>query len=212
VRLAIFILLAISSFLPARAQPADFYSVTAEIDSASKKFREASVIKLPPDSKDTSAWNKETARAIDALTAFELTRNQLISKLKGTTYPDFYFEDYTGKNYSLSDFSREKVILNFNYSFCDFCMNQIDSLVKLSVGKCKVIVLLYDNKENVTDVFERFGNKVLLGFTSREVFSRYNMKTGSFSIFLFEKDREFYDFYAGSLKDVTSFYLKLREF
>jgi hypothetical protein len=212
VRLAIFILLAISSFLPGRAQPVDFYSVTAEIDSAAKKFREASVIKLPPDSKDTSAWHKETARAIEALTAFELTRNQLISKLKGTTYPDFYFEDYTGKNYSLSDFSREKVILNFNYSFCDFCMNQIDSLVKLSVGKCKVIVLLYDNKENVTDVFERFGNKVLLGFTSREVFSRYSMKTGSFSIFLFGKDREFYDFYAGSLEDVASFYPRLREF
>jgi hypothetical protein len=211
-RLAIFVPLFISAFLPAQVQPPDFYSVKKEIDSAAKKMRELSIINVSPDSKDTVAWKKATDQFFVALEAFEQKRNELISKLKGTTYPDLYFDDYNGKSYSLSDFSREKVILNFNYSFCDFCMDQIDSLVKLSAGKSKVIVLLYDNKENVTEIFERFGNKVLLGFTSRENVSHYSLRTGSFSIFLLEKNREFYDFYADMPEKVTSFYKRLREF
>jgi hypothetical protein len=211
-RLAIFVPLFVSAFLPAQVQPPDFYSVKKEIDSAAKKMREVSIINVSPDSKDTVAWKKATDKIFAALQAFEQKRNELISKLKGSTYPDFYFEDYEGKSYSISDFHKEKVILNYNYSFCDFCMNQIDSLIKLSAGKAKVIVLLYDKKENVTEIFERFGNKVLLGFTNREVFSHYSLETGSFSIFLLEKDREFYDFYAGHLKDVASFYPKLMEF
>jgi hypothetical protein len=208
-RLLIFVPLLTSSFLWAQVQPPDFYSVKAEIDSASKNMRQ---IQFPSDRKDTAALKKATDQIFVALRAFEQKRNELISKLKGTTYPDFYFDDYNGKSYSLSDFSKEKVILNFNYSFCDPCMNQIDSLVKLSAGKSRVIVLLYDNKENVTEIFERFGDKVLLGFTSRENISHYSLRAESFSIFLLEKNREFYDFYAGNLKDVTSFYPKLREF
>jgi hypothetical protein len=211
-RFAIFIPLIISSFLPAQVQLPDFYSVKAEIDEEEKKFRESSVIKTPVDPKDTAALSKIGDQVFVALQAFELKRNGFISKLKGATYPDFYFEDYNGKSYSLSDFNKEKVILNFNYSFCDLCMNQVDSLVKLSAGKAKVIVLLYDKKENVTELFERFGDKVLMGFTNRETISYYSLKTGSFSIFLLEKEREFSDFYAGRVENVPLFYNRLRSF
>ncbi len=118
------------------------------------------------------------------------TRIELLKTLISVDLPDITFTDEKDKAYSLSDFSNQKIILNFNYSFCQECTNQIDSIIQFKPKNTKLIVLLSDSKTGASHILDKYGSDFLIGFISKENEQTYTLNCGTpFTYFLDESQK-----------------------
>ena len=163
------------------------------------------------DTLKRKAWQKAWSEGLIIDTR---KKHGLVRNLYSTTYPDFYFEDFNGKAYSISDFNNEKVILNFNYTFCDRCIRQIDSLIMKSSVKNKLIVLLHDKKIDADHIYERYGDKILLGFISLEYEKYYTLHSITPVTWLLDKNRQIVFFDDNTIEDKKEggLFQQLKEF
>jgi len=175
----------------------DFLTIQKEMKAMFKIYSdkiEAKVGKLKDrDPKDTVKIMELTKKRIELnksmLPEINSEKAKILNKLIDTTFPDFYFEDFNGKIYSLSDFNNKKVVLNFNYTFCDRCVKQIDSLVQKTGDKARIIVLMHDKKTDADHIYEAYGDKILLGFISLEYEHYYTLNSSTPTTFLLEENR-----------------------
>ena len=182
-------------FLKGQIKTFSFFDIQKEIKTEYDDFTKGIKPLSPDEMKDTSKWALHKKKWQEGYKNFELKTDKFRAQLPGLLYPDFYFEDFNGKSYSLSDFNGQKIVLNFNYTFCDKCIQQIDSLIKITGSKAKVIVLLHDTKQSADHIFEAYGNKVLLGFISLEYETYYTLQSGQLTTFLLEDNRTIRFFY-----------------
>jgi len=194
---ALFLILMLSSFFSSSQNIPDFAEIEKETKAMYKLYSdkiEAKVGKLKDlDPKDTVKIMELTKKRIELnrsmLPEINAEKTKIINKLTNTTFPDFYFEDFNGKIYSLSDFNNKKVVLNFNYTFCDRCVKQIDSLIQKTGDKARIIVLMHDKKTDADHIYEAYGDKILLGFISLEYEHYYTLNSSTPTTFLLEEKR-----------------------
>ncbi|MBS1650764.1 MAG: redoxin domain-containing protein [Bacteroidetes bacterium] len=159
---------------------------------------------------DTTALQNEYEKVFNTLNgSFQSKKESKIKLLLNSDYPDIIFFDENDKSHSMSEFQNQKIILNFNYSYCTPCYNQIDSILKNIPKNAKLIVLLHDSKQGASHLLEKYSEKILIGFISEENEDIYTLNSGApFTIVLDEnrkilyiharfvkaKDRNLYDF------------------
>lgn len=188
----------------------DFHSVKTEIDKEAELLREYRKISIPAGADTSKAVQDAAEKFMMKMEEFKLKTSFIALKLKGSVYPDFYFEDFNGKSYSLSEFKNQDVVLNFNYAFSDLLMNRVDSLIKYGKNKCRIIVLLFDKKENTAPLYERFGKSVLLAYLPSSTYHYYSLNT-NFCFFLLDKQQTITDLVLYPEGDIKGFYQLLQE-
>lgn len=166
------------------AQTEDFYAIQTRI---SKLFAENEVTF---DSLYKKHEKVDSVALKELLKKFNKGRDEIMAKLYLMDFPDIYFNDINDKSWSLSDFKNEKITLNFNYAFCNSCVNFVDSLYKRTKGKCKLIVLFHDRKEDVMPLYEKYGDNVFLGFISQEKEQFYTLLYGTPCSYLLDETRK----------------------
>ena len=83
-----------------------------------------------------------------------------LAKIIGCRFPYAPFKTTTGKELTYEKIKSDFIIINFNYLFCDWCTNQLDSLVKLKNASKKTITIVsfFDCDQNdikhLTDKFK----------------------------------------------------------
>ncbi len=194
-RFSVIVLVAFACIFKAQVKTSSFFDIQLEIKKEYDGFTKGIKSLSPEEMKDTAKWSSYKNKWQEGYRDFEKRTDKYRAQLPGTLYPDFYFEDFNGKSYSLSDFNGQKIVLNFNYTFCDKCIKQIDSLLVMTGNKAKIIVLLHDTKQSADHIFEAYGNKVLLGFISLEYETYYTLQSGQSTTFLLEDNRGIRFFY-----------------
>jgi len=184
--LILFLLFGICSF-NAQINKPSFFDIQKEVQKEFDLFNSSSKLVLDSTAfRDTVKMKLFTEERKNAYETFALKKNKLTDQLNGVPYPDFYFEDFNDKAYSLSDFLNKKIVLNFNYAFCYKCIQQIDSLIYFAGKKTKIIVLLHDRKSDASDIYEKFGDKILLGFISPDYSAYYGLQSQTCTLLLDE--------------------------
>jgi hypothetical protein len=171
----------------------DFSQIRSEINAEFEKMNNNVVAIMGPLSaellKDTVKSNEFRRLSIRESRTFHEKRMEILKDIGAVVYPDISFKDADDRSWSLSDFPDKKIMLNFNYSFCDDCMNFIDTLIASCDTNCKLIVLLPDNPKQSEEVITKYGSKALIGFTSLQYKSYYSLYSGSPCVFLLSKGR-----------------------
>ncbi len=139
---------------------------------------------------DTSIININYRKNISKFSNTYLKQKaDILKSLKYYTFPDMNFIDYGGKIHSLSEFDKQKIILNFNYTFCQSCINQVDSILKLKNKSTHLIVLLHDKQTDTEHIFEKYGDKIVLVFISQNDENTYTLNLGTPTTILLDENR-----------------------
>jgi hypothetical protein len=199
-----------SGLLFSQYLPPSFFDVHQEIKKENARYSAVmDSVSGNTEQKDTAGVHAFLRKKAAFDRAYEKdyvsVKTKLVSRLYNSTFPDFYFDDFEGRSYSLSDFNHEKIILNFNYTYCDRCVRFIDSLILKNITHARIIVLLHDKKRDADHLYEAYGKKVLLGFISQENEDYYTLNSGTPTTFLLDETRNIRFFDDPMMKDIHLF-------
>lgn len=147
----------------------------------------------PKDAKDSAAmtaWHQANWQFIQD-SILPHTR-----KIINSTFPDVFFEDLNGKSLAISDFRDMEVIVNYNYLYCQPCLDRIDSTERIISGRnIKLLVLFLDTyKAHISDL-KPYGENIQIGFVNPDNADLITLKQGDNFMCYLNKDRqvEFFD-------------------
>jgi hypothetical protein len=108
------------------------------------------------------------------------TDNALI-KIIGCSFPYAPFQTTEGKELTYDKIKSNFIIINFNYIFCDWCINQLDSLVKIKKASKKTITIVSFfacDKSDIKHLTDKFKNDVLFVVNADSYTKNYDLGSG----------------------------------
>lgn len=115
----------------------------------------------------------------------------LAAKLVNVSFPDINFTDANNKAYAISDFSGKDVIVNYNYLYCQPCLDRIDStLLLVKHRKVQFLLLFSDVYHKETADLKHYGDNVLIGFISEDTRNLISMNLGDNSMYYLDANRQ----------------------
>jgi len=112
------------------------------------------------------------------------------------TFPDISFVGIDNKAYSVSDFSGKQLIINYNYLYCQGCLNRIDSTLELIAGKnVQMLVLFLEPYQKEIDDLKVYGKNVSIGFINEDTSELISFGLGDNCMYYLNENRqiEFFD-------------------
>jgi hypothetical protein len=87
-----------------------------------------------------------------------------LAKIIGCRFPYAPFQTTTGKELTYDKIKSDYIVINFNYLYCDRCINQLDSLVKIKKSSTKTITIVSFfacDKNDIKHLTDKFKDDVL---------------------------------------------------
>jgi len=199
----LFLIVFITCFQSAFGQD-DFLSVYAKINrmrerhTSFNKTRQIGIQETLKESRKDTAVARAILREAFAQNKKFVSDSiiPLAGKVVNITFPDISFTDAANKNYSISDFAGKEIIVNYNYLYCQLCLNRIDSTQALLKGrKVQLLVLFSDLYLKETEDLKNYGENVLIGFINEDTEDLISLSLGDNSMYYLNENRqiEFFD-------------------
>lgn len=138
----------------------------------------------------------------------------IAKRILNLTFPDISFSDTTGKVHSVSDFSRNDLLITYNYMYCEPCFFRVDTSLKyLHTKNVRIIALFSDRFQQDAPLQKNYGEDLVLGFINNETKDMISLTLGdSFAYYLNENRQvEFFDHpYLGVQESSWVEFLKMR--
>ena len=182
----LFIILCFVYLYPAFAQD-DFLSVYHKIRNLNErqKILEANSEINVIDSTTYKASIKKQRKFLSDSIA------PLTKQIINLSFPDINFTGIENKAYSISDFSGKEVIVNYNYLYCQGCLNRIDSTLKrINNNKVKFIVLFLEQYQKEIDDLKNYGDNVLIGFINEDTGDLISLGLGDNAMYYLDGNRQ----------------------
>lgn len=167
----------------------DFFSISTKIDKVFKRQN----VKVSYDG--TINQIKDTAAYVEKLKYSSRFYQDSISpiaiKLVHVNFPDINFTDAANKAYAISDFAGKDVIVNYNYLYCQPCLDRIDSTLILTKNrKVQFLLLFSDVYHKETSDLKNYGENVLIGFISEDTRNLISLNVGDNAMYYLDENRQ----------------------
>lgn len=120
----------------------------------------------------------------------------LAKKIVNLTFPDISFTGINNKVYAISDFSQKDLIINYNYLYCQHCLDRVDSSLKWIENKnVQMLVLFTEPYQKEAESIKMYDQNVTIGFLNEDNKDLISLGMGDNSMYYLNKERqiEFFD-------------------
>ncbi|MBX3164123.1 MAG: hypothetical protein KF900_06545 [Bacteroidetes bacterium] len=103
------------------------------------------------------------------------------AKVIGCRFPYAPFQTTNGKELTYDKIKSDFIIINFNYLFCDRCINQLDSLVKIKETSKKTITIVSFfacDKNDIKHLTDKFKDDVYFVSNADSYINNYALDSG----------------------------------
>jgi hypothetical protein len=104
-----------------------------------------------------------------------------LAKIIGCRFPYAPFQTTTGKELTYDKIKSDYIVINFNYLYCDRCINQLDSLVKIKKSSTKTITIVSFfacDKNDIKHLTDKFKDDVLFVSNADSYTKNYDLGSG----------------------------------
>jgi len=183
---SLFLIVCLVCLHPAKAQD-DFLTVYHKIRSLNERQKtlESNIkIEVKDSAQFKTSVRKHSKFLLDSIAP-------LTKQVINLTFPDINFSDVENKAYSISDFSGKEIIVNYNYLYCQGCLNRIDStLARIKNRKVQLIVLFLDQYQKEIGDLKNYGDNVLIGFINVDTGDLISLGLGDNSMYYLDQNRQ----------------------
>ena len=116
-----------------------------------------------------------------------------LAKIIGCKFPYSPFRTTTDKELTFDKIKTDFIIINFNYLFCDHCINQLDSLVKIKKESKKTLTIVSFfacSKKDIKHLIEKFKNEVVFVTDSENYTKNYDFGAGQPLNYILDKNKK----------------------
>ncbi len=136
--------------------------------------------------EEDAKWEKnDTTREI----YFSTKRANMII---GCKFPYAPLASYDKKEINPINLKADHVIINFNYTYCQVCLLQLDKLVafkKESKKDIKVIALFVEETADLKEVIEKYGTDIYIVADARKWINEYSLWMGYPLNYILDKNK-----------------------
>lgn len=121
-----------------------------------------------------------------------LVLSNRLNMVIGCRFPYFPMLSHDKKEINPNNLKADYVIMNYNYSYCDQCMLQLDELVKLKQSSKKniqVIAIFLEKTDDLTYVIEKYGKDIFISGNGSKWVNEFGLGLGSPMTYVLDKNK-----------------------
>ncbi len=143
-----------------------------------------------------------------------ITPEQRAGYFIGCKFPYAPLRSYDDKEINPINIKADLTIINYNYTYCQECLLQLDKLMafkKESKKDIKIIVLFKEKKEDLKEIIEKYKDHLFIAADAENWMKAYNLGMGYPLNYILDKNKSIkYLISGGSYDDTDEFSKTLR--
>lgn len=128
----------------------------------------------------------------DTVTTIIMSIDNAMENILGCRFPYSPLKSTDNKEFSFDKMKADFILVNFNYLFCDFCVSQIDSLIKIksnSIKKIEIISFFSCQTNEISHLIDKYKGKVTFVSEADYFMNSYDLKAGRPLNYILDKNK-----------------------